>query len=400
MKPEDQIAELHAAPQPAVSGASGELREAPGLAVSVRLDLQVTQLGRKAFEAVRSSSAIGSEIGGLLLGTVTAGNPTKVAVSGFEPVACDHELGPLYKLSKADLDRLDQAAARIATDGRGLEVVGFFRSHTRPGLAPDTYDLAVCSARFNKPYQITLLVRPGATETTGSGIFTWQGGTLRSYAPPAEPDSRADAVKPAEPANSALVRPRMTETSGAGIFARQGGTLRSYAPPAEPDSRADAVKPAEPANSALVRPSVTETSGAGIFARQGGTLRSYGPPAEPEPRAEALKPAEPPKSAAAPQAPSAPPVREAPRRATVVPIISRRPPPAAAPESKPLPAVAAEASQKAAAPLAAAPPAPVKPPSAPKGQARVGRCSVQVRLEPDQRRAGHAMAGQESRRGL
>ncbi|HTP31349.1 MAG TPA: hypothetical protein VMJ75_04195 [Candidatus Acidoferrales bacterium] len=303
MTQEDQNAELQPATLEPVPGAAGDLNGPANPAVSVRLELPVTQLARKAREVLRSSTAIGSEIGGLLLGTAAAGDPVPVTISDYELVACDHKLGPLYKLGGADLERLDEAIARLKTDSRGLEVVGFFRSHTRPGMSPDANDLAVCSSRFSKPHQIALLVRPNATEAGGVGVFVWQGGALCEYMAPSESPSQVGTAKPDPPANSTVATP------------------------------------------------------------------------EPDPA----------------------PVREAPKRATVVPIESRRPSTPAASESDPLPAVAEEAGQAPAASPAAAPATSVKS-AASAGRARVGRCNVSVRLGPDPRRAGSAAASREPSR--
>ena len=317
MTQEDQNAELQPATLEPVPGAAGDLNGPANPAVAVKLELPVSQLARKAREALRSSTSIGSEIGGLLLGTAAAGDPVRLTVSDYELVACDHKLGPLYKLGGADLDRLDEAIGRLSTDSRGLEVVGFFRSHTRPGMSPDANDLAVCSSRFEKPHQIALLVRPNATETSGMAVFVWQGGALREYVAPGESPSQAGAAKPDPPANSTV---------------------------------ATAVPISAPGPSSA---------------------------AEPDPT----------------------PVREAPKRAMVVPIESRRPSTPAASESDPLPAVAEEAVQAPAASPAAAPATSVKS-AASAGRARVGHCNVSMRLGPDPRRAGSAAAAREpSRRG-
>src|SRR6266536_123335 len=104
------------------------------VAVAVSLAL-IDQLDREAVENFRSLSSRGSEIGGLLFGTVAKGSPTLVTVTSYEQVVCDYSLGPLYRLSEADLGRLDGAIAQAAASAR--TPVGFFRSHTRKGLSLD-----------------------------------------------------------------------------------------------------------------------------------------------------------------------------------------------------------------------------------------------------------------------
>jgi hypothetical protein len=271
----------------------------PAGAPIVRLDFAVDRLARQSAEVLRSSSAIGSEIGGLLLGTVSLRAPVRVTVRDYELIACNYVRGPFYKLDKSDLDRLDQAIARHDRDGRALEVVGYFRSHTRQGTSPDADDLAVCSSRFHKPHQIAMLVRPGTTDASEAGVFVWQDGELRSYVPPRESHIQAE--------------PQTTAT---------------------------------------------------------GLDTAAWPP------------------------------QETPRRAAVVPIVSRRPPQAPFSEPSPLPASAPAPIPELPA-LPAAPAAPPVKASPSSGEARVGRCVVKVRLAPDPRRSGHAPANPEApRRGL
>jgi protein TonB len=58
-------------------------------------------------------------------------------------------------------------------------VAGFFRSHSRKGLALDAEDMKVMTARFGEPWQIALLVRPFATKVSAGGIFIWEDGRMR-----------------------------------------------------------------------------------------------------------------------------------------------------------------------------------------------------------------------------
>jgi hypothetical protein len=151
--------------------------------VSVRIDLQVgEQIGRKAAEAVRSVTGIGSEIGGLLLGTVTAGKPILVTVEDFKLIQCDYRSGPLYRFGEADLEQFDRAVATQVSARSRLLVVGFFRSHTRKGLALDAADIQLVAARFGKPHQIVLLIQPSFVRANRAGIFIWENGTMHAEA--------------------------------------------------------------------------------------------------------------------------------------------------------------------------------------------------------------------------
>jgi len=72
----------------------------------------------------------------LLLGYVSPGAPAVVSFEDYELVACDYSRGPLYRLSEADMARLERAIEQrhgVPSGPGGLAVTGFFRSHTRKG---------------------------------------------------------------------------------------------------------------------------------------------------------------------------------------------------------------------------------------------------------------------------
>lgn len=125
----------------------------------------------------------GAEVGGILLGRVTAGPDsdtlTQVVVEDYECVPCEHRRGPSYVLSEPDRKRLARALRRSG----GLSVVGYFRSHTRPGLYLDENDMAVVSSQFSAPSDIVLLIRPHATEPGVAGFFIWEQDDMRRHSP-------------------------------------------------------------------------------------------------------------------------------------------------------------------------------------------------------------------------
>ena len=146
--------------------------------VSVRLPLAVVdRLESQTVETFRSLTARGSEIGGLLLGSMVPGNPALVTVTDFELIPCDYSRGPQYRLADADIARLEQAIQKHAS-GSGPVVVGYFRSHTRKGLSIDAEDVAFFEPRFVEPQQIVLLVRPFATKVSMAGIFIRENGRI------------------------------------------------------------------------------------------------------------------------------------------------------------------------------------------------------------------------------
>lgn len=103
----------------------------------------------------------GAEIGGLLLGSRAAGS---VTIESFASVESEHRYGPSYLLSERDIQALARAVSGKYTS---LEVVGYYRSHTRPEFAPDSQDIEVIDRLFPNRQALFLLVRPfksGASE--------------------------------------------------------------------------------------------------------------------------------------------------------------------------------------------------------------------------------------------
>ncbi len=145
-------------------------------AIHLSLEL-VGRLEREVVEAFRSVTARGSEIGGILLGRAAGARPA-VSVEEYELVECDYSRGPLYRLSDKDRERLKAAIERRAAEGK-FQVVGYFRSHTRKGLALDAEDLALFKERFSDPLNVVLLVRPYATKASTGGFFIWEEGQIR-----------------------------------------------------------------------------------------------------------------------------------------------------------------------------------------------------------------------------
>src|SRR5579872_1719485 len=103
--------------------------EVPEKPVSVSMPFAlIDRMEREVVDNFRSLTSRGSEIGGILLGSVAAGNPMIVSVDDYEVISCDYSRGPLYRLSDADMGRFERVIEqRLAAGGH---VVGFFRSHT------------------------------------------------------------------------------------------------------------------------------------------------------------------------------------------------------------------------------------------------------------------------------
>ncbi|MEJ7608121.1 MAG: energy transducer TonB [Bryobacteraceae bacterium] len=61
-------------------------------------------------------------------------------------------------------------------------MVGFWRTHTRPGLYLDEFDLALFRDYFASPEAIALLIRPDAAGPN-AGFFFWEGNDIRRSSP-------------------------------------------------------------------------------------------------------------------------------------------------------------------------------------------------------------------------
>src|SRR6185369_14030153 len=80
--------------------------EVPQKPVIIRIPHAVIdKLEGDAVENFRSLDARGSEIGGVLFGKASNGEPVLVSVEDYELITCDYSRGPLYRLSDADLGK-------------------------------------------------------------------------------------------------------------------------------------------------------------------------------------------------------------------------------------------------------------------------------------------------------
>jgi protein TonB len=266
----------------------------------------------EVIENFRSLTSKGSEIGGVLLGSVLPGSPLTVMVQGYETVPCDYSRGPLYRLSDADLARFERVIEQHSGSD-AVPVVGFFRAHSRKGLSLDTDDLAFLDARFRAANNVALLVRPFATKTSVGGIFIREDGTFHGEASYLEFPFRSAQLTPS-------------------LWTAPEPAAPAPAPP--PASAAPSAPPAKPS----VRPQVVPIP-----------RRDTAPPAPPlEAKVSAPPPERKPLETKPPTAPPKPPAPEA-------KVAPARP---AAPESKP---AAKEVKPVAAAVKEAPPTKPAEP---------------------------------------
>jgi hypothetical protein len=220
-------------PSPARSASPSYLWEVPGKPVIVRVALEVVdRLEREVAESFRSLEVQGSEIGGLLLGAVQGSRPFEVSILSYDVVPSEYKRGPLYQLSPRDLERFEDVLEQRV--GASMQIVGFFRSHTREGLGLDTEDIAIFNRFFPKRYQVALLAKPFAMRPTTGAIFIREGCCLRRKSSYKEFPFRTDTV----------------EGRGASVASLKGGGRATPAPAFKPG----AGQPSAVGRATVIRP--------------------------------------------------------------------------------------------------------------------------------------------------
>jgi TonB family protein len=160
--------------------------------VSVHLSLDV--VARMQSLLACSPGVRPPEQGGILLGQVRRVNESwMVAVEDFVTAECEHLRGASWTLSARDRQQLGRQVKRL----KGKGVVGWFRTHTRPGLFLDQYDFRLFSEFFSHPACVALAIRPDPVKGAEAGFFFWDNGDMRRATPYRSFPFRPDALAPA-----------------------------------------------------------------------------------------------------------------------------------------------------------------------------------------------------------
>jgi hypothetical protein len=165
-------------PAPAVETKHFFAWEPPEERISIQLRLDVMErMERDVIEAFKALPKRGAEVGGLLLGRAEQGDPRRVFINDFVPVACEYRRGPSYFLSETDLAELERTLSRCQS-----RVVGFYRSHTRPNLSLDEEDRQRIHTYFSGPSNVFLLIKPLSITNCVAGFFFWREGVVHGEA--------------------------------------------------------------------------------------------------------------------------------------------------------------------------------------------------------------------------
>ncbi len=157
--------------------------QVPGQPVVVHLSVDVVD--RMSADILRGFGAVpkrGAEVGGILIGTVTPGKPpgdvSTVRIEDFEAIPCTYARGPSYLLTDTEQALFDETCHR-----RRTEIVGYYRSHTRDGLALQPEDIQLLDQLFPAAAQVALLVKPFATKPGTAGFFVRKNGAFPAATP-------------------------------------------------------------------------------------------------------------------------------------------------------------------------------------------------------------------------
>lgn len=153
---------------------TGYIWEDPGDSIMIQISLDVVERLGAAVEQGLGAGARGTEVGGILLGRTLPGFGRAVLVEDFELTPCEHLRGASYTLSPKDRRILGSRLERRSPQS----VVGYFRSHTRPGMYLDQDDFAVFSQHFPEAWQVFLLVKPSKEGLATGGFFFWEDGEV------------------------------------------------------------------------------------------------------------------------------------------------------------------------------------------------------------------------------
>jgi outer membrane biosynthesis protein TonB len=156
------------------TGAASYVWEDPGDSIMIQVSLDLIERLGAAVQQGLGAGPRGNEIGGILLGRTLPGFGRAVLIEDFELTPCEHLRGASHTLSPKDRRVLGTRLARRAA----RQVVGYFRSHTRPGMYLDQEDFAVFSNYFPEASQVFLLVRPATEGPAMGGFFFWENGEL------------------------------------------------------------------------------------------------------------------------------------------------------------------------------------------------------------------------------
>ncbi len=127
----------------------------------------ITTAVRHGFRQFRHG---GMEVGGILVGST---HGSGVRVVDALPMTIEYGRGPFFLLSDAEHDSLDrlieETTSQVARSG--LEVVGFYESHTRRDISLAEADLETYDGHFPAPLKICIVQKPEKENVTRTAVY-------------------------------------------------------------------------------------------------------------------------------------------------------------------------------------------------------------------------------------
>jgi hypothetical protein len=156
--------------------------EVPGKPVRVCLSHQaIDHLLTEAMRGLGLLPRHGAEVGGLLLGTVEAGEIPTTRVEEVIPVPIEYAFGPFYAFSENDKAAFRELLRQWQPpSGRPMHAVGFYRTGTREPMALSQHDLWLFTHYFRDPSEVALVIRPRAMRSSTAGFFIREQGQIHA----------------------------------------------------------------------------------------------------------------------------------------------------------------------------------------------------------------------------
>ncbi len=220
----------------------------------------IEEIRHEVAEGFQRLSRGGVDVGGVLYGTREG---RTVRILAMRPITCEHAHGPVFQLSDADKDLLQEQLDHDLEDPRLSEMicVGWFVSHTRSGIVLSDVDQEIFSTYFGAPWQVTLIVRPSRGGVMRAGFFVREhDGTVHgesSYQEFDFPDRLAGVLE----------RSGRTRESARDASRTRAVTRSRPAHPRDDPSRETGVREGGPPEDAVAEPSVRNGNTA-LAARQ------------------------------------------------------------------------------------------------------------------------------------
>jgi hypothetical protein len=181
--------------------------QVPGQPVVIHLSVEVVD--RMSADIMRGFGAVpkrGAEVGGILIGAIQPGDIRTVRIEEFEAVPCTYARGPSYLLTDAERALFKEVCQR-----RGAQIVGYYRSHTRDGLALQPEDIQLLDQFLPSAAQLALLVKPFATKPSVAGFFARENGRFPTTTPLEFPFRRWEMTGEEPPRRAPMQEKKRTE---------------------------------------------------------------------------------------------------------------------------------------------------------------------------------------------